>query len=70
MNNDIQIITPDWIETLFEHSQRSEVGAVWLNHYPDKRVQHAGIIVGLYGNAGHCHKLFLKTMWVTMHEHI
>ena len=61
MNNDIQIVTPDWIEALLEHSQRSEVGAVGAKlYYPDNRVQHAGIIVGLYGNAGHCHKLFLK----------
>jgi len=61
MNNDIQIIHPDWIETLMEHSQRPEVGAVGAKLlYPNGTVQHVGIAIGLYGNAGHPHRFFHK----------
>ncbi|MDY6969239.1 MAG: glycosyltransferase, partial [Spirochaetota bacterium] len=61
LNNDIEIISPDWIEGLLEHSQRPEVGAVGAKlYYPNNTIQHAGIIVGIFGNAGHSHKLFNK----------
>ncbi len=57
LNNDIEIITPDWIEALLEHSQRSEVGAVGGKlYYADDTVQHAGVIVGIAGFAGHSHR--------------
>ena len=59
MNSDIEIITPAWIEALLEHSQRPEVGAVGAKLlYPDGRIQHAGIVVGIFGNAGHPHRFF------------
>ena len=59
MNNDIRLISEDWIEALLEHSQREEVGAVGGKlYYPDGRVQHAGVIVGIGGYAGHAHKGF------------
>lgn len=59
LNNDIAVITPDWLETLLEHSQRLEVGAVGAKlHYLDDTVQHGGVIVGLGGIAGHAHKNF------------
>ncbi|WP_156915720.1 glycosyltransferase [Desulfatirhabdium butyrativorans] len=59
MNSDIEIITPSWIEALLEHSQRPEVGAVGAKlYYPDGRIQHAGIVVGMFGNAGHPHRFF------------
>jgi O-antigen biosynthesis protein len=58
MNNDIQIITPNWIEALLEHSQRNDIGAVGAKLlYPNHIIQHAGVVIGIYGNAGHCHKL-------------
>lgn len=57
LNNDIEIISPDWIESLLEFSQRKDVGAVGGKlYYPDGKVQHAGIIVGIGGIAGHSHK--------------
>lgn len=57
LNNDIEIISPDWIEAMLEHSQRAEIGCVGAKlYYPDDTVQHAGIIVGLGGYAGHSHK--------------
>lgn len=57
LNNDIVIITPDWLEALLEHSQRPEVGAVGAKlYYPDDTVQHGGVILGIGGIAGHAHK--------------
>ncbi|MBS1270165.1 MAG: Chondroitin synthase [Gammaproteobacteria bacterium] len=59
LNNDIRISSPDWIEALLEHSQRADVGAVGGKlYYPDDRVQHAGVVVGIGGYAGHSHKGF------------
>ena len=54
LNNDIEVITPSWIEELLGNCQRPEVGAVGGKlYYPDGTIQHAGIIVGLGGIAGH-----------------
>ena len=59
MNNDVEIITPDWIESLLEHAQRREVGAVGAKlYYGNGRIQHAGVIVGIAGFAGHAHRHF------------
>jgi GT2 family glycosyltransferase len=56
LNNDTEVISDDWIEALLEHSQRPEVGAVGaLLLYPNNLIQHAGVIVGLGGVAGHAH---------------
>jgi GT2 family glycosyltransferase len=61
-NNDIEIITPDWLESLLEHSQRPEVAAVGAKlYYPNNTIQHAGIMIGLGGYAGHAHKHFPAT---------
>jgi len=58
LNNDIEIITPGWMEALLEYSQLSEVGAVGAKlYYPNDEIQHAGVIVGLGGAAGHSHKM-------------
>jgi len=57
LNNDIEIISTDWIESLLEFSQREDVGVVGGKlYYPDGKVQHAGIILGIGGIAGHSHK--------------
>ncbi|NOY16905.1 MAG: glycosyltransferase [Gammaproteobacteria bacterium] len=57
LNNDIEIISWDWIEAMLEQSQREEVGAVGAKLlYPNNTIQHAGIIIGLGGYAGHSHK--------------
>lgn len=59
VNNDVEVINWDWIECLLEHAQRPEVGVVGGKlYYPDNTVQHAGIIVGIGGYAGHPHKHF------------
>ena len=54
LNNDTEIVDPDWIVTLLEEALRPEVGAVApLLLYPDGTVQHAGAALGLHGYAGH-----------------
>jgi len=59
LNNDIEIITPEWIESMLEHSQRDEVGCVGAKlYYPNDTIQHAGVIMGIGGIAGHSHKHF------------
>jgi len=59
LNNDIEIITPEWIEALLEHSQRKEVGAVGAKlYYKDGSIQHAGVIIGLGGIAGHIYRYY------------
>ncbi len=61
LNNDIEIITPGWLEALLEHSQRPDVGAVGGKlYYPDDTVQHGGVIVGIAGFAGHSHRHSLR----------
>lgn len=57
MNNDIEIVTPDWLEEMVGMAARPGVGAVGARlWYPDGRLQHGGAIVGIGGVAGHSHK--------------
>ncbi len=57
MNNDIEVISEDWLTAMLEHIQREGVGAVGAKLlYPDNTVQHAGVIIGIGGVAGHSHK--------------
>jgi len=59
LNNDIEVISPDWIEAMLEQSQRQNVGCVGAKlYYPNDTVQHAGVIIGLGGYAGHSHKMY------------
>ena len=61
LNNDTEIITPDWIEQMLMFAQRKDVGAVGaMLYYPDDTVQHAGVILGIGGVAGHSHKYFKR----------
>ena len=54
LNNDIQIITPNWIEEMLMYSQRRDVGAVGAKlYYLNGSIQHAGMIMGLSEVAGH-----------------
>jgi GT2 family glycosyltransferase len=57
LNNDTEVVSTDWLEAMVEQAQRPPIGAVGaLLLYPDGTVQHAGVIVGLGGVAGHSHK--------------
>lgn len=52
LNNDIEVITQNWIEEMLGNCQRSEVGIVGARlYYPDNTIQHAGIVVGIDGIA-------------------
>lgn len=57
LNNDIEVITPDWLSELVSIAIQDEVGAVGAKLlYPDDTIQHAGIFLGMGGLAGHGHK--------------
>ena len=54
LNNDTQVISPDWINGLIEHAQRPEIGVVGCKLlFDDDTIQHAGVVVGLGGVASH-----------------
>lgn len=54
VNNDTQIIQPDWLELLLDHAIHEEVGIVGPQLlYPDGSIQHLGVMLGLRGLAGH-----------------
>jgi len=56
LNNDTEVISPDWIEAMLEFAQRKDVGAVGaLLYYPNDTIQHGGIILGIKGVAAHSH---------------
>ena len=57
LNNDTELLTPDWLEEMLGFAQREDVGAVGAElFYPDKTIQHAGVIIGIGGVAGHVFK--------------
>lgn len=60
LNNDIEVITPGWLEELVMHAQRKEIGAVGAKlYYPNGLIQHFGIVTGIMGGvAGHAFKYF------------
>ncbi|HEX6509990.1 MAG TPA: glycosyltransferase [Chloroflexota bacterium] len=57
LNNDTEVLSPGWLHAMVEQAQRPEVGAVGAKLlYPDGRIQHAGVVLGIGGIAGHSHK--------------
>jgi GT2 family glycosyltransferase len=57
MNNDIEVISPEWLTEMVSHVLRPDVGAVGAKlYYANDTIQHAGVITGLGGVAGHSHK--------------
>lgn len=59
VNNDIEVISPEWLTEMVSHALRPEIGCVGAKlYYEDETIQHAGVIVGLGGVAGHSHKYF------------
>ncbi len=52
LNNDTELLTPDWLQKFIGYCQREDVGAVGARlYYGDKSIQHAGIVVGICGLA-------------------
>jgi len=59
LNNDIEAINPDWMESMVKQVIQPGVGAVGAKlYYADDTIQHAGIIIGMGGVAGHSHLHF------------
>lgn len=57
INNDVEVISPEWLSEMVSHALRPGVGAVGARlWYPNDTSQHAGVIVGVNGVAGHAHK--------------
>ena len=58
LNNDTEVITVNWMEELLMYAQRKDVACVGAKlYYPDKTIQHAGVVIGLgaHRTAGHTH---------------
>ncbi|OOB88151.1 glycosyl transferase family 2, partial [Leclercia adecarboxylata] len=59
INNDIEVLSPHWLDEMVRQVSRSDIGCVGAKlYYPDMRVQHAGVVLGIGGIAGHSHKYF------------
>ncbi|WP_158701057.1 glycosyltransferase [Phytohalomonas tamaricis] len=59
INNDIEVISPDWLSEMVSLACQPQVGAVGARLlYPNNTVQHAGVVVGMGGVACHAHKDF------------
>ena len=59
INNDIEVISPQWLTYMVGHALRDDVGCVGAKLlYADDRIQHAGVVLGYGGGAGHAHKYF------------
>ena len=57
INNDLEVITPEWLNEMVTHALRPEIGAVGaMLLYGNGSIQHAGVITGIGGVAGHSHK--------------
>lgn len=59
LNNDIEVISENWLTDMAGQAIRPEIGAVGAAlYYPDNTLQHGGVILGIGGVAGHSHKHF------------
>ena len=57
INNDLEVIEPEWLGELVSQAARDEVGAAGARlYFPNDLLQHGGIILGIGGVAGHNHK--------------
>jgi len=57
LNNDTEVISPDWLEEMVSLAVRDGVGAVGaMLYYPSNTMQHAGVVLGLGGIASHPHR--------------
>jgi GT2 family glycosyltransferase len=54
LNNDLEVIDRDWLDEMVSHALRPEIGCVGAKlYYPDDKIQHAGVILGIGGVAAH-----------------
>ncbi|MCW2396640.1 MULTISPECIES: glycosyltransferase family 2 protein [unclassified Sphingobium] len=70
LNNDIEILDPNWLATMVIQAQREDVGAVGAKLlYPDGRIQHAGVVIGVGNAAGHAHRYLFSEEEGYFHRH-
>lgn len=59
VNNDVEVINPDWLTEMVSHCMRPEIGCVGAKlYYSNDTLQHGGVILGIGGVAGHSHKQY------------
>lgn len=64
LNNDTEILSFDWLEELIGVASQKETGAVGpMLLYPDKHIQHAGVVLGMGGMAGHVFRFRQPEEW-------
>jgi O-antigen biosynthesis protein len=64
LNNDIEVVSAEWLREMVSLAVQRDVGAVGgLLLYPDGRIQHAGVVTGMGGVAGHAYKREPGTSW-------
>ncbi len=61
LNNDTEVITPDWLEEMIGVASQPGVGP--LLYYPDRTIQHAGVILGMNTMAGHVFRHHVPLSW-------
>lgn len=70
LNNDIETMDRTWLATLATQALRSDVGAVGARLlYPDRRIQHAGVVIGVGNAAGHAHRFLRPDEEGYFHRH-
>lgn len=70
LNNDIEVLEPDWLATMAMQALRNDVGAVGAKLlYPDGRIQHAGVVIGVGNAAGHAHRFLRPDEEGYFHRH-
>lgn len=61
INNDVEVITPEWLTEMTSHALREDVGCVGaMLYFHNDTIQHAGVIIGIGGVAGHSHKHYKR----------
>ena len=70
LNNDIEVRSPDWLAIMATQAMRPDVGAVGAQLlYPDGRIQHAGVVIGVGNAAGHAHRFLRPQAEGYFHRH-
>lgn len=59
INNDVEVINEDWLSEMVSQANRPDIGCVGaMLYYPNDIIQHAGVVIGIGGVAGHSHKYY------------
>ncbi|GAA4742079.1 hypothetical protein GCM10023264_03980 [Sphingomonas daechungensis] len=57
LNNDVEMMDSAWLRSMIAQAMRADIGAVGARLlYPDHTIQHAGVVTGIGGGAGHAHR--------------